>query len=404
MDIKKDFPIFNRKINGNEIIYLDNAATTQKPQEVIDSIAAYYSNYNANTSRGAYTLGEESTEMYENSRKIISNFINAYSDKEIVFVKNATEGLNIIANCYGLTFLQEGETILTSTSEHNSSLLPWRNVAQVKKADLDFFSVDAFGDFSLTEIEQTLKTKKVKVVLINHVSNVLGTIFPIRQISDLAHKYGAIVIVDGSQAVCNLKVNVRELGCDFYVFSGHKMFGPMGIGVLWGKESLLEKMPPFNFGGGMVKNFDLVEPNWEKLPERFEAGTQSVADAMGLATAAQYMERIGLDNIKAHEEKLTKYLIDKLENIKDLVILGPKDATKRAGLVSFYIEGVHSHDISSVLNTENVFVRSGMMCSMNLHKTLQIKASTRISYTIYNSQDDIDKLIGVLNKALGILK
>lgn len=402
-NIKKDFPILSRKINGKPLVYLDNAATTQKPQQVIDSLIDFYSNHNANIKRGVHTLGDEATELYENSRQKVATLINARTPQEIIFTKNATESLNIAAFSWGNTNLNEGDVVLTTESEHNSNLLPWMEVCAFKKVKLEFISVDENGKFDLNLLKQKLNDLKPKAFVFAHASNVLGTIFPVKGICKLCKETNTITVIDGSQAIPNMRVDVQSLCCDFYAFSSHKMLGPTGVGVLYGSKELLEKMPPVFYGGGMVKEFDAKNPTWQDVPERFEAGTPDIAGAVGFGSAIDYLNQIGMQKVRGHEIQLTKYAIEKLSQIKNLRILGPLDAEKRIGLVSFVIKGLHSHDTASVLNSEGVEVRSGMHCAMNLHKNLNLPSSTRASFYIYNDFEDIDKLIEGINKAIKIL-
>lgn len=402
-EIKKDFPIFNRKINGKELVYLDNAATTQKPKEVVDAIADFYFNHNANVKRGSYTLGDEATDLFEKSRGIVAEFIGAATPKEIIFTKNSTESLNIVAFSWGLNNIVEGDEILTTVAEHNSSLLPWMEVANRKNAKIVYVEANEKGEVSAKDFE-TKMSERSKVIVISHASNVLGSILPVKEICSVAKKFGTVVCVDGSQAAPNMLVNVKSLGCDFYAFSGHKMLGPMGVGILWGKRELLEFMPPVFMGGGMIKSFNDSNHDWFEIPDRFEAGTPNVADAVGFGIALNYLNKIGMENIREHEIALNGYLINKLLETPQINILGPLNPTKRVGLTSFTIKGIHPHDISAVLNTEGIAVRSGMHCAMKLHKDLNIPASTRVSYYIYNSTEDIDKLVRGIYRALDILR
>lgn len=401
--IKQDFPIFQRQINGVPLVYLDNAATSQKPKSVIDGISEYYSNHNANIHRGVHTLGDESTELYESVREKVAGFIGARKAKEIIFTKNSTEALNLVANSWGLTHLKPKDVVLVCAAEHNSDLIPWLEVCKKTGATLEFFSITNTGEMDWHDFKKQME-KKVKIVAVSHASNVLGTIFPIKEICDLAKGKNAVVVVDGSQAIPHLEVNVQSLGCDFYAFSAHKMLGPMGVGVLWGREVFLDTMPPVAFGGGMVLSLNLPDPEWLPSPEKFEAGTPDVAGVVGLGLAIDYINKIGLQNIRQHEIELSTYAIQELGEIRDLKILGPLDPEKRTGLVSFIVKGLHSHDIASVLNSIGVAVRSGMHCAMNLHKKMDIVASTRASYYLYNSKADIDKLVEGIRKADGILK
>lgn len=402
--MKEDFPILNRIINGSRLVYLDNAATTQKPVQVVNAISDFYLNHNANVHRGIHTLSEEATQMYEDARKKVAEFIGAIHPEEVIFTKGTTESLNRVAIGWVLANLKKDDVILVTDLEHHSNLIPWQEEARMIGAKVEILDTDANGEISLNQLEEKLRTGKVKFVSIAHASNVLGTILPVKEICKIAHKYGVLVCVDGAQAVPQMKVNVQSLHCDFYAFSAHKMLGPTGIGVLWAKKELLGKMEPYEFGGGMIDEVTYDKATWAELPEKFEAGTPNVAGAVGLAAAINYLEMIGMDSIRKHEVELTAYALIKLNEIEGLKILGPKDPEKRTGLVSFTIEGIHSHDIASVLNSEGIAVRSGHHCCMPLHKKLNIPASTRASFYIYNPKEDIDVLIAGLQKAIKVLK
>jgi cysteine desulfurase / selenocysteine lyase len=401
--IKKDFPILKRKIGVNDLVYLDNAATAQKPQAVIDALVDYYSNHNANVHRGLHTLSEEATEMYEEARKAVADFIGAAHPEEIIFTKGATESLNRVAIGWALKNLKKDDEIVVTDFEHHSNLIPWQEEARMIGAKVIVLDSDKNGEISLDDLKQKLSGGKVKLVAIAHASNVLGTILPVKEISKLAHEHGALVCVDGAQAIPHLKVNVQSLGCDFYAFSGHKMLGPMGIGILWARKDLLEQMEPYEFGGGMIDVVSYTDATWAQMPEKFEAGTPGVADAIGLHAAIDYLKTIGMENIRQHEIDLNKYALEKLGDIKQVHILGPLDPQKRTGLVTFWVDKVHAHDVASVLNSMGVAVRSGHHCTMPLHKKLGLAATTRASYYLYNTKEDIDKLVEGVNKAIKIL-
>jgi cysteine desulfurase/selenocysteine lyase len=400
--LKKDFPIFARKMNGNELVYLDNAATSQKPKQVIDAIVDYYENHNANVHRGIHTLSEEATQMYEDARKKIARFIGAKYPEEITFTKGTTESLNRINYEWGVENLKKGDVILVTEAEHHSNLIPWQVLAQITGAKLDFIEVDESGEISLEDFEGKLNNN-VKLVAVFHASNVLGTILPVKRICEMVKKAGALVSFDGAQAVPHMKVDVQSIGCDFYSFSGHKMLGPMGTGVLWVRRELAEKMEPYEYGGGMIDTVKFDSATWADLPEKFEAGTPNVAGAVGLAAAVDYLEEVGMDEIRSHEIELNKYALEKLQKIKGIKIFGPLDPEKRAGLVAFDIEGVHGHDIAAILNSEGIAVRSGHHCAMPFHKKMGVSATTRASYYLYNTKEDLDKLIEGIKKARKIL-
>jgi cysteine desulfurase/selenocysteine lyase len=402
-NIKKDFKILSRDINGSELYYLDNAASSQKPDKVVDSIVDYYSNHHANVHRGFHTLSEEATDMYENSRKNIASFIGATTSDEVIFTKGGTEGLNRVAFGYGLKNLKEGDVILITIAEHHSNLVPWQIVAERTGAKLEYLYVDDGGDIDTAELKEKLEAGNVKLLSLAHASNVLGNIFPVKVICKLAADHNVITVVDGCQAVPHLKVNVQSIGCDFYVLSGHKMLGPTGIGVLWGKKELLEKLDPYEYGGGMIDEVKEQSSTWTELPEKFEAGTPNMAGAVGLSAAVDYLNEVGIGNIREHEVNLNEYGLAELSKIKVVKIIGTKDANKRTGLISFTVEGIHSHDIASVLNTLGVAVRSGHHCAMPLHDKLGINSSVRASWYLYNFKEDIDKLVEGINKSIKLL-
>lgn len=401
--IREDFPILKRLINGKPLVYLDNAATTQKPQQVIDSIVDYYSFHNANIHRGIHTLAEEATEMYEKSREKTAEFIGAENSKEIIFVRNSTEAINLVAQSWGRTYLKSGDEIVLSESEHHSNLVPWQMLAKEKGVKLIFLSLNEEGLLDVDYFRKIL-TKKVKLVSLVHVSNVLGTINPIPEIGKLTREVGAKFLVDGSQSVPRMPIKVKDLNCDFLAFTGHKMLGPTGIGVLWGKEEILQKMPPFLGGGDMIREVYLDHSSWNELPWKFEAGTPNIAGAIGFGEALDYLEKIGMENIFEYEKELTEYALSNLGNLGYLNIYGPKTVKHKTGVISFNIKGVHPHDVAQVLDQEAIAVRSGFHCAMPLHKKLALSASTRASFYIYNTKEEIDKLVEGLEKAIKTFK
>ena len=402
-DIKKDCPIFSRKFNGKPLVYLDNGATTQKPQQVIDAITDYYRNHNANVHRGIYTLSEEATQLYDDARAAVAKFINAPSSDEIIFTKGATESLNRTASGWAEKNLKAGDIILTTDAEHHSNLIPWQTAAKKTGATLEFLEVDEAGEISVEQARAKI-TGKVKLVAMAHASNVLGTVFPVEEICQLAQKAGAKTVIDGAKAAPHLPLNMQKLGCDFYAFSSHKMLGPMGIGVLWAKKSLLDRMEPYEYGGGTVSTLNREgDAVWAEGPNKFEAGTPNVAGAVGLAAAIKYLQTVGMDKIQAHGRMLAEYAYNKLSKINGLKIFGPAEATKRVGLVSFSLEGIHPHDIATVLNTHGVAVRAGQHCAMPLHKKLGVPATTRASFYLYNTKADIDALTDGIKEAVKIL-
>ncbi len=402
--VKQDFPIFKRKFNGKELVYLDNAASSQKPQQVIDTISDFYENHYANVHRGIYTLSEEASGMYEDARKKVAEFIGAVRAKEIIFTSGATESLNMVVLSWALNNLRDGDIIMVSEVEHHSNLVPWQMIAEKTGAELCVLKCrPGKKDTLLAKVRANLNDR-VKIVSVAHASNVTGEIFPVKEISKEVKKVGALLCVDGAQAVPHIKVNVQSLGCDFYAFSAHKMLGPTGVGVLWVRGELYQQMEPYKYGGGMIYEVKEKSATWADPPERFEAGTQNIAGVVGLASAIDYLGKLGLEQVREHEVKLNEYTLKTLPEIEELKIIGPKDPQRRTGLVSFAIEGVHAHDLAAILNTEGIAVRSGHHCAMPLHTKLNLPASTRASYYIYNTEEDIDKLMKGIYKAIRILK
>lgn len=401
-DIKKDFPIFDRKINGKEIVYLDNAATSQKPKAVIEAIVDFYSNRNANIHRGIHTLSEEATQMYEEAREKVATFINANEPKEVIFTKGSTDSLNFVAFSFAPKVIEKGDIILVLDSEHHSNLVPWQILAEKTGAKIEYLETNEEGELTKKEITEKI-VSGVKIVAVAHASNVLGTIFPIKEVSKIAHEIRAYVVVDGAQAIPHIEVNVQSLDCDFYAFSAHKMLGPTGVGVLWVNRNLLDKLDPNQYGGGMIDVVTYTKSTWASSPERFEAGTPNICDVVAFKSAIEYLENIGMDKIHAYETELNEFVLSELSKLSYVKVLGPKDPEKRTGLVSFEIEGVHSHDVASVLNEYGIAVRSGNHCAMPLHQKYKISSSTRASYYIYNTKEDLSKLIEGIKKAKEML-
>ena len=381
--IKKDFPIFS----GSDLVYLDNAATTQKPQSVLDEVDSLYREANANVHRALYSLGSEATERFENSRKKVAKYIGANSEKEIVFTSGTTESINLLARSIGNT-LKPGDEILISEMEHHSNIVPWQMTAQRTGATLKYLSIKETGELNISNPEKYF-TSNTKIISLTHMSNVLGTINPIKKLSEKAHQVGAIMIVDGAQGASHLPVDVKELGCDFYAFSGHKMLGPTGIGVLWGKTEHLEEMDPFMGGGEMINTVTMESSTWNDIPYKFEAGTPNFAQAVGLGAAIDYLQNIGMDSIAAHEQKLIKYALGKLNQIDGLRIHG--SAKDRGGVISFNMDGIHPHDLAQFLNEDNIAIRVGHHCAQPLLKALGETATARMSFYIYNDESDVDK-------------
>ncbi|MBI2143741.1 cysteine desulfurase [Candidatus Woesearchaeota archaeon] len=392
--IREDFPILKRKVYGKPLVYLDNAATTQKPMQVIEAISRYYREYNSNVHRAVHKLSQEATEAYESAHEKVSNFIGAKGIQEVAFTKNATESLNLVANSLSRQ-LSKGDEIILTQMEHHSNMVPWQQAAKRTGARLKYIEIDGNGELKMQQL-QSLINKKTKIVAFTHVSNVLGTINPAKEIISAAKDAGAITVMDGAQSVPHMPVNAQKLGCDFLAFSSHKMLGPMGIGVLYGKDELLEKMEPLLYGGDMVSEVSFEDAKWNELPWRLEAGTPDVAGAVGLAAAIDYLLKIGLENIHDHEKLLTKLAIEKLQQIAGLAIYGPE--AERAGLASFSINGVHPHDVSALLDAEGIAVRGGHHCAMPLARLLGTFGSTRASFYIYNTAQEMEKLAAAVEK------
>lgn len=399
MNIKNDFPLLNNK----KITYLDSGATTQKPIQVINAINEFYEKYNANPHRGAYTLSQEATEVYENTRKKIANFINAKFSEEIIFSKNATESLNLIAYSYGMGNLKKDENIVISIMEHHSNLVPWQKVSKVTGAKLDYMYINENFEIPDEEMENKI-TDKTKIVGITHVSNVLGTINNIQKIIKYAHKKGAIVIVDASQSIPHMRIDVQELDADFLVFSAHKMLAPLGLGILYGKREILNKMTPFLMGGDMIEYVYEQDTTFAPLPNKFEAGTQNVEAVVGLGAAIDYIEEIGYDRIKEIENEVVLYARNRLSELDFVTLYLTPNEDNHSGVISFNVNGVHPHDVASILDANGVCVRSGNHCAQPLMRFLGIDSTCRASFYFYNTKEDVDKLIDALNKAYDMFK
>jgi cysteine desulfurase/selenocysteine lyase len=395
---RSDFPILNTKINDKDLVYFDNAATTQKPVAVIEAISKYYQEQNANPYRGLYGLSVESTNAYEGARQTVADFIGAKSSKEIIFTRNATESLNLIANTYGRMVLKEGDQVVASISEHHSNILPWQQITKEKGAVLSYLYLNETGHITEDEIEQKI-TGNTKIVTVAHVSNVLGTIHPVESIIKRAHEVGAVVVLDCAQSIPHYQVNVQELDADFIVFCGHKMLGPMGVGVLYGKENLLNEMPPFLTGGEMIEYVYEQTATFAPLPNKFEAGTPNVGAAVGLKAAINYIQKVGYDNIKKIEDELTDYALTKMKEIPHITIYGETDITKeRCGVISFNVDDVHPHDVASILDADGIAIRAGHHCAQPLMKYMKVAATCRASLYFYNTKEEIDIFINSLNK------
>jgi cysteine desulfurase / selenocysteine lyase len=395
--VRADFPILGRRINGKALIYLDSAATSQKPASVIDAMDDYYRRYNANPHRGVYTISEEATAAYESARQRVADFINAASPKEVIFTRNTTEAINLVRYSWGRANIQAGDRILLTEMEHHSNLVPWQLLAQEVSARLEFLCIDDDGLLLLDGLER--KLEGVRLLAITHQSNTLGTINPIKAIAEAAHRAGALVLVDGAQAVPHMPVDVRDLGIDFYAFSGHKMCGPTGIGVLWARRALLESMPPFLGGGDMIKRVRLNEASWNDLPWKFEAGTPSVAEGIGLGAAVDYLTQFGMDAVRAHERTLVDYAMEKLQEVPGITVYGPRDSEIHGGAISFTLPNIHPHDLATLVDREGIAVRAGHHCTQPLMERLGVPATTRASFYIYNQADEIDRLVDGIQKA-----
>jgi len=390
--ISNDFPILNQKVNDEPLVYLDNAATSQKPNQVIDELVRYYRNDNANVHRSVHTLGERATEEYEAARQKVQRFINAKEAREIIFTKGATDSLNLVASTYGEENIQAGDEIVITIMEHHSNLIPWQQLAIKKHAILKYIGLTADGELDMQDAQQKI-TDKTKIVAVTHVSNVLGVTNDIKKLAEIAHSYNAVIVADGAQAVPHIKVDVQELDADFYAFSGHKMLAPMGIGVLYGKTKLLNEMSPYQYGGEMIDFVEEQSSTWTDLPWKFEAGTQNVAGAIGLGKAIDYLNTIGMDAISQHETDLITYLLPKLLKIDGVEVYGPHDIKKHNGVVAFNIKGLHPHDVATALDMEGVAVRAGHHCAQPLMKYLGVVATVRASFYLYNTEADADKLL-----------
>jgi len=404
-NIRKDFPILTRKVRDNKsLVYLDNASTTQKPNQVIDAITDYYRNHNANIHRAVYALAEESTEAYEGARDKIANFVNIKNRQELIFVRGTTEAINLVAYAWGRPHINEGDIIVTTEYEHHSNIVPWQLLTQEKHAKLEYIGMDDDGQLILDDLDKYLATGKVKLVTFSLMSNVLGTITDAEKIIAKCKAAGVPTLIDGAQAVPHMKVDLDTLGCDFFAFSGHKMLAPTGIGVLWVRKSVLQTMNPFHGGGDMIREVHKYETTWNDLPYKFEAGTPNIADVIGFGAAIDYLTKIGMDNVRQHEIELTKYAIDEFSKVPGLQIYGTKDITKRGGVISFNFADVHPHDVAQIIDGEGIALRSGHHCAQVLMERLNVAATSRASFYIYNTKDDVDALINSLNIVAKVFK
>lgn len=391
--IREQFPILHQEINGHPLVYLDSAATSQKPRAVLDALKHYYEWENSNVHRGVHTLGSRATDAYEGAREKVARFISAARTQEIIFTRGTTTSLNMVASAYGPAVLQEGDEIVITPMEHHSNLIPWQQLAIRTGATLKYIPLQPDGNIALEDAEKTI-TDRTKIVSIAHVSNVLGVVNPVKELAEIAHRHGAVMVIDGAQSTPHMKVNVQELDCDFYAFSGHKMCAPTGIGVLYGKKHLLESMEPIEFGGEMIDDVGLYESTWKELPWKFEGGTPIIAGAIGLGAAIDFLQEIGMDAIHQHETKLAKYATARLSEIEGLTLYGPRE--REVGLLTFNLQDIHPHDVATVLDASGVAIRAGHHCCQPLMRWLEASATARASLYLYNTEQDIDRLAEAL--------
>lgn len=396
--LRKDFPILSRPVHGKRLVYLDNAATTQKPQAMIDALVGYYSKYNANVHRGVHTLAEEATAAFESTRGKVARLIGSEGPQQIIFTRNTTESINLVAASWGNKHVKEGDEILLTQMEHHSNLVPWIMLAQRTGAKIRHIPITPDGRLDLSKLD-SLITPRTRVVSVVHVSNVLGTINPVAEIAERAHRAGALVVVDGAQSVPHMPVNVHDLGADLFAFSAHKMMGPTGVGVLWGRADLLDEMDPYMGGGEMIREVCLDSVTWNDVPWKFEAGTPNIADVVAFGAAIEYLLDLGLENVRQHEEELTDYALARLRPLKNITLYGPPSAALRAGVVTFNDADIHPHDLATILDHHGVAVRAGHHCAQPLVKLLGAVATARASFYVYNDTDDVDELVVALREA-----
>jgi len=395
--IKNDFPILKRFINGRKLVYLDSAATTQKPQMVIDAIAGYYQLHNANVHRGLHTLADEATSGFENTRRKVAEFIGGVKTEEIIYTSNTTESINLVAFSWGQGNIKAGDRIVATQMEHHANLVPWIALAKRTGAELEYIPIDNDGYLDLGNIDKII-TPNTRLVAVTHVSNVLGTINPVEELIRLAHDRGALALIDGAQGMPHMPVDVRALDADFYAFSAHKMLGPTGIGFLYGKQNILETMEPYNYGGEMINEVRYNYADWAELPYKFEAGTPDIGGAIGFAPALNYLNKLGMEAVRHHEIELTAYALERLAEFESIKIFGPLNSTKRGGAVSFYDRDIHPHDMAQFLDSRGIAIRAGHHCAMPLTKLLGVPATARASFYIYNTKDDVDTLVEALKE------
>ena len=403
--VRKDFPILQRKVrNEKNLVYLDNAATTQKPIQVINAITDFYTNHNSNIHRAVHALAEEATEAYEMTRDKVAKFLNIKDRQEIIFVRGTTEAINLVAYAWGRQNINEGDIIVTTEYEHHSNIVPWQLLTQEKKGKLVYIEINDSGELILDQLDQYLATGKVKLVAVSQMSNVLGTITDIETIMIKCKKAGVRVLIDGAQSVPHMKVDLNSIDCDFFAFSGHKMLGPTGVGVLWARKELLEQMAPFHGGGDMIREVHKYETTWNDLPYKFEAGTPNIADVIGFAAAIDYLNNLGMDYVRSHEIEITKYALDKLSSINGIKLYGTSDMSKRGGVISFNFADIHPHDLATIIDEDGIAIRSGHHCAQVLMEKLDIAATSRASFYIYNTKEEVDILINSLSRAARLFK
>lgn len=391
--VREQFPILHQEINGHPLVYLDNAATSQKPQVVIDAVKRYYEWENSNVHRGVHTLGSRATDAYEGAREKVARFINAESSEQIIFTRGTTTALNLVASSYARSVCGPGDEIVLTEMEHHSNLIPWQQAAIAVGATLKYIPLQSDGTIRVEDVE-ALVTERTKVVAIAYVSNVMGVVHPVKQIAEIAHRHGAVIVVDGAQSTPHMKVDVQDLDCDFYALSGHKMCAPTGIGALYGKKALLESMEPIEFGGEMINDVGLYESNWKELPWKFEGGTPIIAGAVGLGAAIDFLEEIGMDAIERHEAQLANYAMDRISEIEGISIYGPRK--RKVGLITFNLGDVHPHDVATVLDAQGIAIRAGHHCCQPLMRWLKVSSTARASFYLYNTEEDVDRLVSAL--------
>lgn len=391
--VREQFPILHQEINGHPLVYLDNAATSQKPQVVIDAVKRYYEWENSNVHRGVHTLGSRATDAYEGAREKVARFINAERSEQIIFTRGTTTALNLVASSYARSVCGPGDEIVLTEMEHHSNLIPWQQAAIAVGATLKYIPLQPDGTIRVEDVE-ALVTERTKIVAIAYVSNVMGVVHPVKQIAEIAHRHGAVIVVDGAQSTPHMKVDVQDLDCDFYALSGHKMCAPTGIGALYGKKALLESMEPIEFGGEMINDVGLYESNWKELPWKFEGGTPIIAGAVGLGAAIDFLEDIGMDAIEQHESQLAAYAMNRISEIDGITIYGPRE--RKVGLVTFNLGDVHPHDVATVLDAQGIAIRAGHHCCQPLMRWLKVSSTARASFYLYNTEEDVDRLVSAL--------